>query len=172
MPILNSDERYPYVHPITGSTTTILTPRAEELFANKFCTMLSRSKITMNARDLFDVWVISKQDFDKELFIDIAFIESLLMNLDFKDAQIQAAKKAHYEHLKPLIKTDIDVKTVFREALEYLSSTLEEALQSNWQTFVQRFKDDQSIPVEVLHKPQEINPDINHHPIIQRILQR
>ena len=172
MPILRNDELCTYIHPITDNKIPILTPRAEELFANKFCTMLSRSKITENARDLFDVWVISKQDFNKELFMDIIFIESLLMKLDFKNTQKYATKKVEYEHLKPLIRPDIQLKTVFHEAHEYLSVTLEEALQANWQTFVHRFDQEKTIPLDILNKPEEINPQINQHPTLQRILQK
>lgn len=172
IPILKNDELYTHTHPITEDKTTILTPRAEELFANKFCTMLSRSKITENARDLFDVWVISKQDFNKELFMDIIFIESILMKLDFKNTQKFATNKVEYERLRPLIRPDIQLKTVFHEAHEYLSVTLEEALQANWQTFVHRFDQEKTIPLDILNKPGEINLQINQHPTLQRILQK
>lgn len=172
IPILKNDELCTYTHPITEHKTTILTPRVEELFANKFCTLLSRSKITQNARDLFDVWVISKQDFNKELFMDILFVESILMKLDFKNTQTFATKKIEYEHLRPLIKSDIQLKTVFHEAQEYYSSTLQRALQTNWQTFIHRFNQEKIIPLDLLNTPHEINPAINHHPTLQRILQK
>lgn len=172
IPILRNDELYTYIHPITEDKTTILTPQAEELFANKFCTMLSRSKITENARDLFDVWVISKQDFNKELFMDIIFIESILMKLDFKKIQKYAIKKVEYQHLRLLIRPDIQLKTVFHEAQEYYSSILQEALQTNWQTFILRFNQEKIIPLGLLNKPDKINPVINYHPTLQRILQK
>jgi len=172
IPILRNDELCTYKHPITEYKTTILTPQTEELYANKFCTMLSRSKITNNARDFFDVWVISKQDFDKELFIDIIFIESILMKLDFKNIQKFAPKKVEYEHLRSLIRPDIKLTTVFDEAREYFSSILQEALKNNWEMFMYRFNQEKLIPLDILNKSNEINPAINSHPTLKRILQK
>jgi predicted nucleotidyltransferase component of viral defense system len=172
IPILRNDELCTYVHPITNFKTKILTPQVEELFANKFCTMLSRSKITENARDLFDVWVISKQDFNKELFMDVIFIESLLMKLDFKNTKKISTKKAEYENLRTLIRPGINLEMVFNEAREFTSSTIEEALQTDWQTFIHRFNNEKTIPHDLLNKSKEINPEINQHPTLKRILQK
>lgn len=172
IPILRNDELCIYTHPITDYKTTLLTPRVEELFANKFCTLLSRSKITENARDLFDVWVISKQDFDKELFMDIIFIESLLMKLDFKYTHKFAAKKAAHEHLRTLLKPQIQLETIFYEAREFTLLTIKEALQTNWETFIHRFNNEETIPLDLLNKPKEINLEINQHPTLKRILQK
>ena len=59
------------------------TPNKEELFANKFATMISRSKTYLNSRDIFDVYSISKQRFDHELFLDLAVLEVILMDLSY-----------------------------------------------------------------------------------------
>jgi len=94
------------------------------------------------------------------------------MKLDFKKTQKFATKKVEYEHLRPLVRPDIQLKTVFHEAHEYYSTILQEALQFNWQTFIHRFNQEKIIPLDLLNKPNEINPAINHHPTLQRILQK
>jgi len=172
IPILIKDELCTYIHPVTGIQTKILTPLKEELFANKFCTMLSRSKIQENARDLFDVWTISKQDFNKEIFMDVVFIESILMELDLNVADKLLTKSPRHEPLRILLKPKVKVAEIFDEARNYVSSIIEEVLESDWQIFINRYKNEKKIPLELFKRPEKINPDINHHPTLKRILQK
>jgi len=169
IPILRNDELCAYIHPMTGIKTNILTPILEELFANKFCTLLSRSEVRENPRDLFDVWTISKQTFDRELFVDVVSIELLLMKLDLTTIDVLSTKKPGYEPLRILLKPDINVGEVFDEARSFTSLIIKEILASDWQTFRDRFKQEKKIPLELLNNPDHINPNINNHPIIKRI---
>ena len=70
IPILKDDIFLPFAHPRTGEQFMIKTPNSEELFGNKFCTLIYRymDKSMISSRDIFDVYVISKTKFDNSMF--------------------------------------------------------------------------------------------------------
>jgi len=73
-PILKTDTQANFKHIGTQETFTVKTPIKEELFANKWCTLLHRR----TPRDLFDVYQMSKMDFDREIFRKCAVVDSLM----------------------------------------------------------------------------------------------
>ena len=73
IPVLETDMEYDFYHVGTHNQFKIMTPVKEELFSNKWCTMLYRG----SPRDLFDVYRISQSSFDRELFRTTAVIDSL-----------------------------------------------------------------------------------------------
>ncbi|MBS3802524.1 MAG: nucleotidyl transferase AbiEii/AbiGii toxin family protein, partial [Candidatus Thermoplasmatota archaeon] len=81
IPDLKNDNIQSFSHLTTKEKITVMTPKKEELFANKFATMISRSKTYLNMRDIFDVYSLSKKTFDKRLFLDLFVIETMLMNI-------------------------------------------------------------------------------------------
>jgi predicted nucleotidyltransferase component of viral defense system len=72
-PILKTDIMADFKHIGTQETFKIKTPTKEELFANKWCTLLYRK----TPRDLFDTYQITKMKFDHETFRKCAIIDSL-----------------------------------------------------------------------------------------------
>ncbi len=80
MPIFQDDALLPFSHLETDEKIVIKTPKSEEIFGNKFCTLLYRHKdqTVISSRDLFDVYTISKNDFDNEMFEIAVAIDSLM----------------------------------------------------------------------------------------------
>ena len=78
IPILRRDSTARFNHIGTGEKIPILTPRKEELFANKVATFLKRGK----ARDLFDVYNIAGCRFDRESFDLCLAVECLICGID------------------------------------------------------------------------------------------
>jgi predicted nucleotidyltransferase component of viral defense system len=72
-PILKTDAPADFKHIGTRETFKTRTPMKEELFANKWCTLLYRA----TPRDLFDTYQITKMKFDNDIFRKCAIIESL-----------------------------------------------------------------------------------------------
>ncbi|MBX5327697.1 MAG: nucleotidyl transferase AbiEii/AbiGii toxin family protein [Candidatus Bathyarchaeia archaeon] len=72
-PILKTDIMADFKHIGTQETFKITTPTKEELFANKWCTMLYRK----TARDVFDIYRIADTKFNHNTFRKCAIIDSL-----------------------------------------------------------------------------------------------
>ena len=72
-PILKTDTLADFKHIGTQATFKTKTPTKEELFANKWCTLLYRK----TPRDLFDTYKITEMDFNHEIFRKCAIIDSL-----------------------------------------------------------------------------------------------
>jgi predicted nucleotidyltransferase component of viral defense system len=72
-PILKADVQAEFRHIGTQETFKTTTPTKEELFANKWCTLLYRK----TARDVFDVYRIVDMRFDRDTFRKCAIIDSL-----------------------------------------------------------------------------------------------
>ena len=104
--------------------------------------------------------------------MDVVFIESILMGLDLNATNKLSTKIQGHEHLRFLLKPETKVKEIFDEARNYTRIIIDEALELNWQEFINRFKMEKKIPLELLKKPNEINPEINLHPTLKRILQK
>lgn len=74
IPLLSKDVSDNFFHIGREERFSVLTPQKEELFSNKFCTMLSRG----NGRDLFDVHQITELEMDADIFRKCVVIESLM----------------------------------------------------------------------------------------------
>lgn len=72
-PILKTDTLANFKHIGTEETFKTKTPIKEELFANKWCTLLYRK----TPRDLFDTYQITKTKFNHKIFHKCAVIDSL-----------------------------------------------------------------------------------------------
>lgn len=73
-PILKEESEAEFMHIGKGEHFKIKTPMKEELFANKFVTCLYRT----SSRDIYDVYRISEEDFDMDIFRKCVVIESLM----------------------------------------------------------------------------------------------
>ena len=72
-PILKTDTLADFKHVGTQETFKIKTPQKEELFANKWCTLLYRK----TPRDLFDTYQITRIKFNHKISRKCAIIDSL-----------------------------------------------------------------------------------------------
>jgi len=73
-PVLRTDSLREFRHIGTREAFAIKTPIKEELFANKWCTLLYRR----TSRDLFDVYQITRMGFDRAIFRKCAIVDSLM----------------------------------------------------------------------------------------------
>ena len=80
MPIFRNDQTLLFNHFKTDEEIEIKTPISEELFGNKFCTLFYRYKDVdvISSRDLFDVYSISKTNFNNTLFETAVVLDSLM----------------------------------------------------------------------------------------------
>ena len=75
-PILREDILVDFRHLGTQETFPVKSPQKEELFANKWCTLLYRKPIS--PRDLFDVHQIVSMEMNLDIFRKCAVIDSLM----------------------------------------------------------------------------------------------
>jgi hypothetical protein len=80
IPLFKNDIKSKFNHFKTDGQIELKTPVSEELFGNKFCTLLYRYKdeATISSRDFYDVYTISKNAFDKEMFETAIILDSLM----------------------------------------------------------------------------------------------
>jgi predicted nucleotidyltransferase component of viral defense system len=72
-PLLRTDTLADFKHVGTQETFKVKTPQKEELFENKWCTLLYRK----TPRDLFDTYQITRIKFNPEIFRKCAILDSL-----------------------------------------------------------------------------------------------
>lgn len=168
-PILIKDEICEFTHPSSGQQTEILTPKKEELYANKFCTLFSRSDNIVNGRDLFDVWTISNQSFDPNLFMDSLFVETVLMDVDLKKVRGESRPSAETGPLNDLINTP-DLAHKLNAAWDYAYKLIDEALENGWEKFHVETMRNEKFAVHHLKNSASIHPNIDQHPSFQKII--
>ncbi|MGM0510170.1 MAG: nucleotidyl transferase AbiEii/AbiGii toxin family protein [Thermoplasmatota archaeon] len=172
MPILKSDESCIFHHPISHMKTDILSPKREELFANKFCTMLSRSRPILNGRDIFDVWTISKESFDMEVFMDVFFIETVLMGVDIKDIDTTSTPTIETDSLRDLVNKDIvNINDKITYAWDFAQNVIQDALESRWTPFFKKTMENEEFALSFLNNVSSINPKLDSHPSFQKNIQ-
>ena len=166
MPVLDSDVHLPYKHPTRGLIAKVLTPRREELCANKICTLISRGLGGQYPRDIFDVSMIAERAFDFDAIMDIAMIESLLSDLDLTDCKLKPPDRSLYYGLSRLLIREYDPKEVFNRANEFLGKVVEELQKRKWPDFKEEFMASGKVNLQYLKDPSLINPQIESHPLL------
>ena len=101
-PILKTDISADFKHIGTHETFKTRTPMREELFANKWCTLLYRT----TPRDLFDTYQITKMKFDHNIFRKCAIVESL------------THKKPRMHEINPELAAQIPIDSSLRNLLQ------------------------------------------------------
>jgi predicted nucleotidyltransferase component of viral defense system len=122
---LKRDSYMSFRHSMKPRTVKIRTPKKEELFANKFCTMFSRMRHKANFRDIFDVATISKSRFNNDIFLDVAIMEILLMDLDIRDMRFVDMDMKRSDNILSMVKDDIDLENILAQAKLFSNNTLE-----------------------------------------------
>jgi len=165
IPVLEADMEYDFYHVGTHNSFKIMTPVKEELFSNKWCTMLYRS----SPKDLFDVYRISLSPFDRELFRSTAVIDSLsrkspLTAINYK----QRIREIKFDTslLNMLYnKQEFDEKEVHEAVTDFTLGVIDELSHDEVQlieTFYEKLKLDEHITGKMngLHKGIKDHPSI------------
>ena len=164
IPVLTEDVNIGFHHPSSSTEVQIMSPQKEELFANKFCTMLSRMRKRPNARDVFDVVTISKLDFDRELFLDLIMVESILMDLHMNEIKFVPLGRSDLSFLDKLLVKKPDEKELNKRAKTFTDSILAELDKRNIEDFQSDFYKSGNVKLDLLHKNKNIHPEISNHP--------
>jgi len=164
IPVLDYDIQLTYNHPIKGSVTKVLTPKREELLANKICTLISRGLDGQYPRDIFDVYTIAKNEIDLEPILDIAMIEALMSDLELTDCKLKSPNKSLYYGLSRMLIKEYDLDEVFNRANDYLEYFIGELEKRNWPDFKEKFINTGKIDLQYLNDPSKINSNIESHP--------
>ena len=167
-PILKTDTLAGFKHIGTQETFTIKTPMKEELFANKWCTLLYRR----TPRDLFDIYQITKMNFDQEVFRKCAIVDSLMrkrpklyeINIEEVISEIPIDSS-----LRNLLQTGrfqrFDFKEMTRQVTEF-SKTMVANLTKNEIRAIDQFFEQKTFEPELIDEKGVFHPNIKDHPAI------
>ncbi len=164
IPNLIEDVNIDYQHPSFPRTVKILSPKKEELYANKFSTMLSRMKRKPNIRDVFDVVTISDLDFDRDLFLDIVMLETILMDLRYTEMKFIPLNKNDLSNLEKLLAIKPDIEVINRKSKTFFKYVLTDLENRNIKEFQSSFYKNGKVRLDLLKNPDAIHPEISNHP--------
>jgi predicted nucleotidyltransferase component of viral defense system len=167
IPILREDEPLVFHHPIGETSVPILTPSREEIFANKFSTMLARKGRGMYLRDVFDVAIMSELDVDLSLMVDVVLVESLMCEFDPSNIRFRPMTVEQMDTLQPMVGFSVDLEEIRDRALDYYNTVIGLCQEREWVVFTDRFWSSGSIDHEMFENPDRINPDIEAHPLLR-----
>lgn len=173
IPDTTADARLLFEHPIEGRKTDVLTPVSEELFANKWCTMVARMGMQGYPRDLFDVASLSRTEFDRSLFIDLVMLEALLCELDLEEVSLQSLDASMGTRLNAMLDGGhLDADRVTRESRDLTSFVLDELADRGWTEFKREFEENGKIRLDLMANSEEINLNIEDHPLLRWIQEK
>ena len=166
MPILREDALLEFRHPLSEVSVPITTPAREEIFANKFCTMLARKGPAAYVRDVFDVATMSRFEVDASLLVDIVMVESLMCELDLPNVQFRPMAMEQMGLLRSMVSHNVDIEEIRRMAAEHTEGILSKCREREWDDFSERFWQTGAIDNGGFENPEEMNPDIEDHPLL------
>ena len=170
IPVLREDTLLGYRHP-SGGAFKVLTPRSEELFANKWCTMLYRG----SSLDLFDVYLISELPMDVEVFRVCAVVDSLMRGppkLSEVDVHEVVGRIQVDSGLLNLLKKGLSFsKGKARGRVAEFSEGVLSGLTLDQKEAIDLFHEESSFEPELIDKLRVLNPGIRTHPMILREFQ-
>jgi len=167
---LNEDCIKSFDHLTNGEKIKVMTPTKEELFANKFATMISRSKTYLNPRDIFDVYSISKEKFDQRLFLDLVAIETILMEmschtlLQFKERLMNGKASGKIDHL---INRKINFENIIRDVVRFSNKTIKDLSSYKLYQIIECFYNSGKLNLEAFRFKDKLNPNLKEHPQLE-----
>lgn len=174
MPVLKHESTREFLHLGTQETFPIKTPTIEELFANKWCTLLYRG----TPRDFFDVYQISKNKLDLETFRKCFIIDSLMRGkTKFHKINIEKTLKSINldSNLRNVLQTEqlskLDINEMKDKVKEFSQKILETLTQKEIKA-IDRFYQLKQFEPNLIDKKGIFHPKIKDHPAIQRTLQK
>jgi len=168
-PILKADKLANFKHIGTNDTFPIKTPMKEELFANKWCALLSRK----TPRDLFDVYQITQMDMNPTVFRKCAIIDSLmrgrpkLQNIRIEEAM---GKIPIDSSLRNLLHTErfsrFNFNEMRKQTIEFSKSIMAN-LTKNEIKAIDQFHELKTFEPELIDEEGILHEKIKEHPSIQ-----
>lgn len=170
IPIFKNDQKLSFPHFKTDEKIELKTTISEELYGNKFCTLLYRYKdpAVISSRDLFDVYIISKSTFDNELFEKAMIIDSLMRpepRIYNRNPEGIVKNVSIDNQLLNLVrnrKIPEDLKTKSQRFINTLISTSKE----KYTEIIDKFYDNHEFDPTLFKKDDDINSNISSHPSI------
>ncbi|UCE36019.1 MAG: nucleotidyl transferase AbiEii/AbiGii toxin family protein [Thermoplasmata archaeon] len=170
IPILKNDTFKEFIHPVTGQHIDIKTPQKEELFANKFCTMFSRE--SMSVRDIFDVYNISKAEFEFSLFCDVVMIESIFMNIDIMNFSLTSLdEKMQMDRIQDFVAGEIDWTAINEGVKSFVMRIQAELKVRDHPKLIREFHKSKTINIDQIINKSKLNDGIQEHPILLWIIE-
>jgi predicted nucleotidyltransferase component of viral defense system len=172
-PILKTDTLADFKHIGTQETFKTKTPQKEELFANKWCTLLYRK----TPRDLFDTYQIMKMKFNHESFRKCAIIDSLTHERP-KIHQIDTAfieKIPIDSSLRNLLQTENIQKYDFTKvarAVQELTQAKLASITNDEKKAVDQFYDHKTFNPQLIDNTGLFHEKISEYPAALRTLQK
>jgi predicted nucleotidyltransferase component of viral defense system len=169
-PNLNEDCIKSFNHLTKEGKVRVMTPVKEELFANKFATMISRSKAYLNPRDIFDVYSISKENFNQRLFLDLVAIESMLMDMSYttllqiKEKLMNGKPSGKIEHL---INRKINFENIISDVVSFSNKTIKDLSSNRLDKTIDCFYDSGKLNLEAFRFKDKLNPNLKEHPQLE-----
>ncbi len=176
IPIFKEEQCLKFNHFETDEEIEIKTPISEELFGNKFCTLLYRYKdeTTISSRDLYDVYTISKNIFDNDLFETAIILDSLMRpepRLYKKDTKTILDNVSIDNQLLNQIRNREIPKDIKPKSQDFISKYISTA-KEKYQEIIDTFFDKHDFNPKLLKTYDELNADIHSHPSILWNLQQ
>jgi predicted nucleotidyltransferase component of viral defense system len=169
-PDLNKDCIKSFNHLTKEGEIRVMTPFKEELFANKFATMISRSKVYLNPRDIFDVYSISKENFNQRLFLDLVAIESMLMDMSYntliqiKERLMNGKPSGKIEHL---INRKINFENIISDVVSFSNKTIKDLSSYKLDKTIDCFYDSGRLNLGAFRFKNKLNPNLKEHPQLE-----
>jgi predicted nucleotidyltransferase component of viral defense system len=170
IPLFKNDTKSTFNHFNTDEQIELKTPISEELFGNKFCTLLYRYKdeTAVSSRDLYDAYTISKTTFNKELFETAVILDSLMRPEPriYKKAPKKIVDNVSIDNqLLNLIRNREVPKDLKTKSQDFISKYISIA-KENYQDIIDTFFNKHEFNPKLLKTYNQLNPDIDSHPSI------
>lgn len=168
MPLFINDIKSTFNHFKTGEEIELKTPISEELFGNKFCTLLYRygDEVTISSKDLYDVYMISKSTFNKKLFETAIILDSLMRpepRLYKKDLKKILENISINNKLLNLLRNGEVPKDLKLKSQDFINEYII-VVKEKYLDIIDTFFDKQIFNPKLLKTFDSLNPDISSHP--------
>lgn len=176
IPFLDEDAKVEVQKPLTSETCTVTAPQPEELFSNKFCTMLYRTD-PASPRDVFDIYTIAQREFDDERFRTLAVLDSLTRangdNPRLHSVQVEQvlANVDIDDRLRNLLRNR-DPPSDLRPRARAFSSTVIDSLTNEEIGVIDTFHDEGEMEFDRLPAFEHLHPNVTAHPALRFSLQK
>ena len=170
MPVFKNDINLKFNHFETDEKIELKTPKSEELFGNKFCTLLYRYKdeTAISSRDIYDVYTISKNNFDNEMFETAVIIDSLMRpepRIYKKDPKTIVDNVSIDNQLLNLIRNREILKDLKSKSQDFVRKYISIS-KEKYQDIIDTFFNKHEFNPKLLKTYDILNSDINSHPSI------
>lgn len=168
-----ADARMTFEHPMTGEGAKVLTPRSEELIANKWCTMVARTGKYGYPRDLFDVSNFHRVDYDRSLFIDLVMLEALLSELELEDVSVVELDTSMVTRLNTMLDTVLpDADRITQEVRAFSEGVMADVMDRGWSELKGDFDAYGIVRLDLLSNRDRVHPELEEHPLLRWILEK